>query len=207
MESISAEKLKRELHVKDWSEIKTPEQFYLLMQHFHNLSPRLRNKVLSEISDLEEKMEQFLKHCIDGIVDYEPSIMMAMIDKWTVLKQSIEAERMADTPKTKKSRMELFMDFSKWFSLYGEVKCTRGFSEVICSISDAVKLAIKNDEMKEHEQVDMLLMTDTRKLLQEKMEAMKLYDTDVDRELLLEYLGEDAEAFDMLELKKNMYLN
>lgn len=207
MEIMSAEKLKRKLKVKVWSEITTPEQFLQLMQYFYRLSPRLQNKVLGEMNNLGENMEKFLKHCIDGIVDYEPSIMIAIIDKWVGLKQTIEAESVSDTPKARKKRMDSFVDFSEWFSENGEVKCTSGFKEVICSISDAIKLAIKNNEAKEHDQIDMLLLTDARKLLSEKMEAMRVLDIDADRDMLLEYLGEDADILEFLDQRTNRYLN
>ena len=206
MAAMTPQKLKKVLQIQEWSEIKTPQQFYLLMQHFHNLSPLLRNKIISEIHDLTKVTEDFMRLCIDGIVDYEPSIMIEMIDQGNEIKKAIGGEKQIRAPKKKKAVSEKYYSFSEWFNVYGEVQCIKGKDEIICSVSDAVEMAIKNDQKEEKETIDMMLLTQQRRNLIQQQQLQMLSGLALDEDFLYELLGEEAEALGF-ERPSAKYLN
>ena len=206
MAAMTPQKLKKVLRIEDWSEIKTEKQFYLLMQNFYNLTPVLRNKILSSIEDLPKMTENFLRYCIDGIVDYEPSIMIDMINRGSDIKKVFGGETKINTLKKKKALSELYRAFSEWFSEDGEVQCIKGEDAVICSISDAVEMAIENGASEKKEPLEMLLLTEVRKNLLEQQEIRMLTELMVDDDVLYELLGEEAELLG-LERPNEKYLN
>lgn len=206
MAAMTPQKLKKVLQVEEWSEIKTDQQFYLLMQNFYHLTPVLRNKILSAIENLPEMTEKFLRHCIDGIVDYEPTIMIDMINRGSDIKKVFGEEKRIDTPKKKKALSELYRAFSAWFSEDGEVQCVRGDDAIICSVSDAVEMAIENESKEKKEPLDMLLLTKARKDLLEQQEMRMMTELMMDEDMLIDLLGEDAELLG-LERPNGKYLN
>ena len=206
MDAMTPQKLKKILQIEDWSEIKTEEQFYLLMERFYCCTPALRNKIISAIEDLPGKTENFLRYCIDGIVDYEPSIMINMIDRGSDIKKAFAGDTKINTPKKKKALSELYCAFSEWFSEDGEVQCVKGEDEMICSVSDAVEMAIENESREKKEPLNMLLLTKVRKNILEQQEIRMLTELMLDDDVIYDILGDEAEALG-LEPPGKRYLN
>ncbi len=206
MAAMTSQQLKKVLQVRQWSEIKTPQQFYRLMRHFHDLSPILQRRIVSEINDLTKMTEDFLRLCIDGIVDYEPSIMLEMMDQASEIKKAIGGEKQISKQEQKKAVSEKYISFSEWFNVDGEVQCSNGKDEIICSVSDAVEMAIENDRKEKKEPINMMLLTKQRRDLMRQQELMMLSELAMDEDFMFELFGEDAEALGF-ERPGNKYLN
>ena len=206
MSAMTSQQLKKVLQVRQWSEIKTPQQFYRLMRHFHDLSPILQRRIVSEINDLTKMTEDFLRLCIDGIVDYEPSIMLEMMDQASEIKKAIGGEKQISKQEQKKAVSEKYISFSEWFNVDGEVQCSNGKDEIICSVSDAVEMAIENDRKEKKEPINMMLLTKQRRDLMRQQELMMLSELAMDEDFMFELFGEDAEALGF-ERPGNKYLN
>ena len=195
--AMTSQQLKKVLHVNEWVEINTPKKFCLLMQYFWHLAPRVRSQILSQIQGLDQMTESFIRMCIDGIVDYEPSIMIALMDQEANMKKMVQEARLK--PQKKKQLSDVYTAFSEWFNGKGEVQYMQGRNASICSVSDAVKMAIENDEKERKEELDMILLTDIRRNLLQKQELMNMEALYLDQDLVQELLGEDVEWVELDE--------
>jgi len=162
MEKTTTEELKEVLNVTEWKEIKTTEQFSNLVSFMYTLDEKNNCEILSSIEKLELLVESFFYESIDTIIDYEPSIMVALVDMNSHL-ISLLAEG-DESISIKKVAHEL-MVFSKWIMVDSKVKYIKADKEYIISIFAALTMIRGILEKEDKAEIEINLLSERRDTL------------------------------------------
>ena len=197
---MTEKKRKQILQIGDWTELKRPEQFLTLMNYYYDLSPGVKERVIGKIPDILKLTEDFKDYCTNGIVEYEPSIVMVMTRLVDDIRRILgDADRLK-TPKKRQEASVLFEVFSEWFGDYGEVQCTLGHTGFVCNIAEAVEIAVTNEQSRNKEDLMMMMLTRERLEIMARQKARAESDTKLDMDVLREMA---EEGFDVELLKNN----
>ncbi|MBE6021126.1 MAG: hypothetical protein E7228_05240 [Clostridiales bacterium] len=203
---MTEKKLKDILEIEEWSEINHPEQFLKLMNYYYELAPGVKSKIIAKIPDINGMAEKFKQYCAEGIVEYEPSIMMIVTRLVDDIKKAVGSKNVIRGPESREKISYLYNAFSEWFGLYGEVQCCIGERDFVCNIAEAIELAHENEENEDKSQLKMMLLTKERVDLIERQEARLLEGLDVDLDFITELLGGEEPKVQLVDRKTKKYI-
>lgn len=111
--------LKEVLNINNWSEIKTFDQFYYLVSYMYSLDQKTNREIVNSIDNLEMLIEEFFNVCIDLVIDYEPTIMVALVDINEILMDIFSED---NTPESKNKIAYELTKLSEWLMVDSKVK-------------------------------------------------------------------------------------
>ncbi|MBQ3390413.1 MAG: hypothetical protein IJG57_05010 [Firmicutes bacterium] len=197
---MTEKKLKQILQIGDWAEVRKPEQFLTLMNYYYDLSPGVRERVIGKIPDILTLTEEFKDYCANGIVEYEPSIVLVLTRLVEDIRRVLGDGERLQSPKKRREASILFEVFSEWFGDYGEVQCTLGHTGFVCNIAEAVEIAVTNEKARNKKDLMMMMLTRERLEIMARQEARAHSETKLDMDTLREMVDDD---FDPEMLKNN----
>ncbi len=180
---MTEKKIKEIIGIKEWSEVNNPEQFSLLMANFHMLSPGVRTKVISRLSDLRGLTEMFYDNIAAAFITYEPTVIM-IFDPLLKIMEIIHEECGGKlTKKDNEFVAEMYRSFSEWYATDEGILLQTNTFEEMCTADEAYNLLhCIDDGLVKFSDVSMMLMTIERNefIKQVEKEAEELYSIDVD---------------------------
>ncbi len=197
---MTEKKLKQILQIGDWTEVRRPEQFLTLMNYYYDLSPGVRERVIGKIPDILTLTENFKDYCTEGIVEYEPSIVLILTRLVEDIRRILGDSERLQGPQKRREASVLFEVFSEWFGDYGEVQCTLGSTGFVCNIAEAVEIAVTNEQARDKKDLMMMMLTRERLEIMARQKARAESDTKLDMDVLREMV---EEGFDVEVIKNN----
>ena len=188
---MTEKKLKQILQIGDWAEVRKPEQFLTLMNYYYDLSPGVRQRVIGKIPDILTLTEEFKDYCANGIVEYEPSIVLVLTRLVEDIRRVLGDGERLQSPKKRREASILFEVFSEWFGDYGEVQCTLGHTGFVCNIAEAVEIAVTNEKARNKKDLMMMMLTRERLEIMARQEARAHSETKLDMDTLREMVDDD----------------
>lgn len=159
MEKCTTDELKEVLGIQEWKEIETTEQFLNLVSYMYTLDEKVNYEILNSIEKLEMLVEGFFYDSIDTIIDYDPSIMVALVDMNSHLIALLSEKN--DPDNVKKVAHELML-FSKWIMVDSKVKYIKAGKEYIISIFAALTMIKEILEKDKNAEIDICLLSERR---------------------------------------------
>ncbi|GEM_PF-2305095 len=190
---MTEQQIKQLICIDDWSELDNPEQFFKLMSHYYDLAPGVQSKITAKINDINGMADKFKEYCASNIMDYEPSIMMALSKQIDDIKAAVGSTNKVRGPEKRQKISYLYKTFSEWFAIRSEVRCQLGKSDFVCNVADAITLAGDSKTGENSGDLSMILMTGERESIMKEQDQKLFTEMDFDIEMLAELLGEEAE--------------
>lgn len=170
MDNKIIEELKEVLGVREFHEVRTKEQFFNLISYLYCLEDEDVQNIVLSIESIELLVEEYFNECIDTIIDYDPSMMVALVDSNSYLMELLEKN-------TRESRLELAKElkaFSKWLMLDSRVNYTNGVDHLEISVHAAITMIVENkDEAKAKKMKFRLIPDSPEKLLKDLKELVQ----------------------------------
>ncbi len=165
-------KLKELMKVREWSEIKTKEQFYILVSYMHCIDDAVNENIVMSIDNIEMLIEEYFIDYIDLIIDLEPSIMVALVDTNSYIMEMFEKD---DKPEIRKKIAHELKNFSQWLVVDSKVKYIINNETYIASVFAALEVVKKN---KDDKSLKLNLMTEKRQNLLKDLQDLVRYGID-----------------------------
>lgn len=164
--------LKDALNIKCWSDIKTKEQFFDFISYMYCLDDEVNEEVVLSIDNMEMLIEEFFNDCIDLVIDYEPSIMVSLVDMNSYLMEMFEKD---DKPEVRKKIAHELKNFSQWLMIDSKVKYINNNEISVVSVFEALK-GIR--EKGENQSIKLLLIPEKRQNLLKDLQELVRYGID-----------------------------
>lgn len=210
----TVEKLNKLLNVKSGKEIDTPLIFQQFMESLSEFDQTSVDIILQEVPELNTKLETFFKNCIDAVIDYEPEIMLLLLE------MALEAKTYMETSKKEKklSLGAFLVEEMAWLSKPDRVKYknpSKSCKTETISVFQALKNMSQDNETSlecgkgRYKLIDEIEFSDhfpsEEEMLMEEIELIKEYlEEDRGDNEDIEEIEETLK--DMLQLEKN-FLN
>ncbi|MFA5528084.1 MAG: hypothetical protein WC996_05665 [Peptostreptococcales bacterium] len=174
MDNKIIEELKEVLGVTGYGEIRTKEQFFNLISYMYCLEDEDVRDIVLSIENIELLVEEYFNECIDTIIDYDPSIMVALVDSNSYIMELLEKN-------THESRLELAKElksFSKWLMLDSRVNYTDGINHHEISVHAAITMLLKNKDGAKAKRMKFRLISDSPEKLLKDLRDLIRYGID-----------------------------
>lgn len=173
MEKEIIKELKEVLGIKNWNEIKTKEQFFDLVSYMYSLDDHVNEEIIKLIENLEMLIEDYFNECIELVIDYEPSIMVALVDMNTFIMDIFE-----DEPENLHETIaHEFKNFSKWLMVDSKVKYIKDKDSFDISVFAALTIINENKD-KDDNKIKLFLITEKRQSLLKDLQDLVRYGID-----------------------------
>ena len=179
MEKSTIDELKEILNITEWNEIKTTEQFSNLVSYMYTIDEKLNCKILGSIEKLEQLVEGFFYESIDTIIDYDPSIMVALVDMNSHLTALLTE---GDEKQAIKKAAHELMEFSKWIMVDSRVKYVKAGKEYQISIFAALTMIRGILEKEEKAEIQINLLSERRDSLLKDLKDLVEFGIDFGNE-------------------------
>ena len=165
-------KLKELMKVKNWSEIKTKEQFYILVSYMHCIEEAVNEDIIMSIDNIEMLIEEYFNDYIELTIDLEPSIMVAIVDTNSFIMEMFEKD---DKPEIRKKIAHELKNFSQWLVVDSKVKYSIDNETYIASVFEALEVVKRNHEDKN---LKLNLIAEKRQDLLKDLQELVKYGID-----------------------------
>ncbi len=137
--------LKDVIKIQDWSEIKSKEQFYILVSYMYGIEDAINEEIILSIDNIEFLIEEYFNEYIDLIIDLEPSIMVALVDTNSFIMEMFEKD---DKPETRKKIAHELKNFSQWLMVDSKVKYIKNNQSFVVSVFAVLNIVKENQDDK-----------------------------------------------------------
>lgn len=190
---MTEKQIKEILDVRDWAEVKRPEQFSVLLANFHLLAPGVRSRIVSKIPDITDLTSRFYDYCADALIAYEPTVIMVLAPLIKLM-DMIKSETGGKIVKEDRVFVsDVYNAFSIWYGRDAEMLWSNESHDDICTIDEAIKL-VKDAEANKGSALDMTLLTQEREPFLAALEKTSSSEYTIDVEFINKLLGDEAGA-------------
>lgn len=203
MNKITIKKLKKELNISCWSEVKTKNQFDRMMAYMYLLDDKTNEEIVNSINNLKELIEAYFIDRIDLIIDYEPSIMVALADMNSSIMELFDKKGM----KAKKMIPHKLKNLSQWLMADSKVECITKNHSLILTVAEVIDILMENKDEMTTEDFQIFLIKDKLESLPLDLRELIKYGIDFGED---PYLGRSFNLYDFYEIEDNednYYLN
>lgn len=172
MDNEVIKELKEVLNIKEWSEIKSREQFSDLVSYMYSIDDKILEEIVMSIDNLEMVIEEYFNECIDLIIDLEPSIMVAFVDTNSYIMEMFEKD---DKPEIRKKIAYELKNFSKWLMVDSKVKYVKENESFYISVFTALTIIKANTD---DQNIKLFLVTEKRQNLLKDLQELVRYGID-----------------------------